>query len=137
MVTSSVRVRVSSGIMTDRSKSKDVLSLHASVLDHSIDFVELVYDKAPAEYRALVDSRKYDLLLEQTNTFNYGKLFVYAEYRVFRTEFLHRFPEAGNSACINAFSGLFLKNDISITNLLQFIEGTDERAILLYGPLGD
>ena len=42
MVTSSVRVRVSSGIMTDRSKSKDVLSLHASVLDHSIDFVDVI-----------------------------------------------------------------------------------------------
>ena len=30
-------------------------------------------------------------------------------------------------ACINAFAGLFLKNDISIHNLVEFVEGADDR----------
>ncbi len=64
--------------------------------------------------------------LERGGAFNHGKLYVYAEFSVFRREFLDRFPEASPAACINAFSGLFLKNDISIHNLVEFIEGADD-----------
>jgi hypothetical protein len=44
--------------------------------------------------------------------------------------------DASPAAAINAFSGLFLKNDISIHNLLEYIEGADERGQLrLNSPL--
>lgn len=69
--------------------------------------------------------------LEQDSRFNHGKLFAYAEFVVFRREFRARFPEASTATCINAFSGLFLKNDISITNLIDFVEGPDHRGQLL------
>ena len=68
--------------------------------------------------------------------FNHGKLYVYAEFCVFRSEFLGRFNDASPAACINAFSGLFLKNDISITNLVEFIEGSDDRRQLLLNQPG-
>jgi hypothetical protein len=69
--------------------------------------------------------------LEQDNSFNHGKIYVYAEFIVFRAEFRARFPDAAESACINAFSKLLLKNDISITNLVAFMEGQDDRSQLL------
>jgi hypothetical protein len=51
---------------------------------------------------------------------------------VFRGEFRARFPEASPESCINAFSRLFLKNDISITNLVNFMEsGADKEMRLL------
>ena len=98
----------------------------SEVLDHSRDLVECVYRTAPAEYHRLVDSEHGQWLLQQQRTFNYGKLFIYAEFVVFRREFLNRFPEASQAACINAFSTLFMKNDISITNLLLLIEDSGE-----------
>ena len=42
-------------------------------------------------------------------------------------EFMARFPDASPFACINGFSSLFLKNDISISNLVEFMEGSDDR----------
>jgi hypothetical protein len=108
--------------MTDRDISTDVLSLQADVLDHSREFVKLVYRTAPDEYRSLVDSLSFRGLLEEDNNFNYGKLYAYAEYVVFSREFITRFPQASPAACINAFSKLFLKNDISISNLVDFME---------------
>lgn len=121
--------------MADRQVSTDVLSFQFDVLDHSREFVELVNREAPAEYQGLVASERFQLQLKQENTFNYGKLFVYAEFAVFRREFQHRFPAASPAACINAFSGLFLKNDISIHNLIEFMEGADDREQLrLHSP---
>jgi len=123
--------------MTEQPLSEDVLSLHSSVLDHASEFVELVYLEAPARYRALLDSQRFEMQLQQKNTFNHGKLFAYAEFIVFREEFRKRFPEASRSACINAFSKLFLKNDISITNLLNYLESTqDQEKQLLNRPGG-
>lgn len=112
--------------MTERDLSTDVTSLNSEVLNHSVEFVALVYQKAPVEYLALLDSGRFDRELERSSTFNHGKLYAYAEFSVFRREFLVRFPEASPAACINAFSGLFLKNDISIHNLIEFIEGSDD-----------
>ena len=112
--------------MSQLESSGNLVSVQAGVLHHAVEFVELVYRQAPAEYRRLVDSERFRADLEQRGTFNHGKLFVYAEYSVFRREFMERFPEASSAACINAFSGLFLKNDISIHNLLEFIEGADD-----------
>ena len=117
--------------MTDRPISTDVLSLQANVLDHSSEFVELVYRQASAEYQRLMVSERFRRELEQDNAFNHGKLFAYAELVVFRREFHERFPDASPAACINAFSSLFLKNDISITNLVDFVEGPDDRGALL------
>jgi len=112
--------------MTGRDISTDILDLQADLLDHSREFVEIVYRSAPDEYRRLVKSERFQRVLEGDNTFNYGKLFTFAEFAVFRQEFRARFPQASPASCINAFSKLFLKNDISITNLVQFMEGTDE-----------
>jgi hypothetical protein len=89
--------------------------------------VELVMQQAPAEYRRLLESARYQSDLGATGSFNHGKLYAYAEFCVFRREFGERFPAASPAACINAFSGLFLKNDISIHNLVEFVEGRNER----------
>ena len=117
--------------MTDRPISTDVQGLQADVLDHSSEFVELVFDEAPAEYQRLMVSERFRREMEQDNAFNHGKLYAYAELVVFRREFRQRFPGSSPTACINAFSKLFLKNDISITNLVDFVEGRDDRGQLL------
>jgi len=117
--------------MTTRSIVTDVAGLRTSVLDHSSEFVELVCRAAPAEYQRVLASGRFRQELGRDNPFNHGKLYVYAEYVVFRREFLQRFPEAAPAACINAFSSLFLKNDISITNLVDFVEGSGDREQLL------
>jgi len=36
-----------------------------------------------------------------------------------------------SKSCINAFCRLFLKNDISITNLVNFMEGSMDKEMLL------
>ena len=112
--------------MENRPLSTDVRGLQADVLDHAFEFVECVFTRAPAEYQRLIDAGKFSRALEQGGAFNHGKLFVYAEFAVFRREFGRRFPDATAAACINAFSGLFLKNDISIHNLIEFIEGAED-----------
>ena len=123
--------------MTDRPISTDVQGLQADVLDHSSEFVELVFDEAPAEYQRLMVSERFRREMEQDNAFNHGKLYAYAELVVFRREFRQRFPGSSPAACINAFSKLFLKNDISITNLVDFVEGRDDRGqMLLNQPPG-
>jgi hypothetical protein len=123
--------------MTERPISTDVLSLRANVLNHSSEFVELVYRDAPAEYRRLMTRERFRREFGQQSRFNHGKLYVYAEYVVFRREFQERFPDASPAASINAFSSLFLKNDISITNLVEFVEGPDHRGqLLLHQPPG-
>jgi hypothetical protein len=117
--------------MSDQPVSTDVLSLQANVLDHSSEFVELVYREAPAEYQRLMVSERFRRELGQDNSFNHGKLFAYAEFAVFRREFRERFPGSSSAACTNAFCRLLLKNDISITNLVDFVEGPDDRGQLL------
>ncbi len=117
--------------MNQHSFSNDLTVIQASVLDHSREFVEIVYSKAPGEYRALLASGRFDHRLQNEPAFNHGKLFAYAEYAVFRREFLLRFPGASPFAGINAFSSLFLKNDISISNLVEYIEGADDEGQLL------
>lgn len=108
------------------SLSAEVVGLHTEVLDHAQDFIGIVSRAAPREYRGLLESAQFEPLLDEKGNFNHGKLYVYAEYRVFQREFKSRFPQATEAACINAFSGLFLKNDISITNLIRLIEGKDQ-----------
>jgi len=112
--------------MTGQTISTETAGLDAQVLDHSRDFVELVSTKAPGEYRRLLNSMQFQNILRQTNNFNHGKLFAYAEFLVFSREFRDRFPDASAEASINAFSRLFLKNDISISNLVRFMQGSDE-----------
>jgi hypothetical protein len=111
-------------------ESGDIVGLQADVLDHAREFVELVYRQAPVEYQRLLSSERFRSELERDlrrgGTFNHGKLYVFAEFSVFRREFTERFPDASSAACINAFSGLLLKNDISIHNLLEYIEGADD-----------
>lgn len=122
--------------MNGFQNSGDLAVIQASVLDHSREFVEIVYEQAPGEYRALLSSGRFDARLERDPVFNHGKLYAYAEYAVFRREFTARFPEATLFACINAFSGLFLKNDISMSNLVEYVEGADdEHQLLLNTPL--
>ena len=117
--------------MTEQSISAEVSGLQSSVLEHSSEFVDLVYSEAPAEYQKLLVSARFRRELEQSRVFNHGKLFAYAEFVVFRREFRERFPGSSAAACINAFCRLFLKNDISITNLVEFVEGKDELGQLL------
>lgn len=106
--------------------SGELVTTSADVLDHAAEFVEIVYRQAPVEYHRLVSSGRFQPDLERSASFNHGKLYVYAEFVAFRREFLDRFPEASPAACINAFAGLFLKNDISIHNLLEHVEGADD-----------
>jgi len=117
--------------MSEPHASGTLVSVQADVLHHAAEFVELVYQQAPVEYRRLLDSGRLDTALQGGGVFNHGKLYAYAEYTVFRREFAERFPDASPAACINAFSKLFLKNDISIHNLVEFIEGADDRGQLL------
>lgn len=117
--------------MNGRSLAAGTDGVETGVLDHAREFVELVHREAPVEYRALLKSGRYKKDLGRKSNFNFGKLFVYAEFVVFRREFRERFPESTPVACINAFSGLFLKNDISITNLVTYLEGSDDREQLL------
>jgi hypothetical protein len=105
-----------------REISVDTQSVHAEVIDHSEEFVAIVQQSALAVYHTLVDSPQVRGQLSASNNFNYGKAYAYAEYIVFRKEFLHRFPQASVAACINSFCGLLLKNDISITNLVDYME---------------
>ena len=107
-----------------------LVGVQADVLHHAAEFVDLVYRQAPAEYRRLLDARRFRAELQGGGSFNHGKLYAYAEFSVFRREFAERFPEASPAACINAFSKLFLKNDISMHNLVEFVEGADDRGQL-------
>ena len=121
--------------MSEYANPHDLTVIQANVLDHSREFVEIVYREAPGMYRALLASGRFDARLARDPAFNHGKLYAWAEYTVFRKEFLARFPEATPFACINAFSGLFLKNDISISNLVEYVEGSeDEEQLLLNTP---
>ncbi|NIM70584.1 MAG: hypothetical protein GTN86_08180 [Xanthomonadales bacterium] len=114
--------------------STDLAGLQATVLDHASEFVALVHAAAPGRYRELLDAPRIKSSLAEDNAFNHGKVFVYAEYDVFRAEFRRRFPQASGHACINAFCKLFLKNDISITRLVEAIERSprDERQQLTH-----
>jgi hypothetical protein len=114
--------------VSDFQNQGDLAVIQANVLDHSSEFVEHVYSNAPGEYRALLSSGRFNRQLAGDPAFNHGKLYAYAEYAVFRREFLGRFPEASPFACINAFSKLFLKNDISISNLVEYVEGSQDEA---------
>lgn len=117
--------------MSGQELSEYAYDLQADVLDHAREFVELVYRQAPVEYQHLLSTERFLPQLEQGfelgGTFNHGKLYAYAEFTVFRREFTDRFPDASAAACINAFSSLFLKNDISIHNLIEYVEGADDR----------
>lgn len=113
--------------MTGRNISIDNSGQQIDWLDHSREFVEIVCGSADAEYRRLLNSERFQRMLGDDNAFNYGKLFAFAEFAVFRKEFRTRFPEASSASCINAFCKLFLKNDISITNLVRFMEGSTEQ----------
>lgn len=115
-----------------RDLTDNVLSQHTDVMDHARELVTIVYKAAPGEYKRLLKVPRIRRAIAASNNFNYGKVFAFAEYVVFRGEFKVRFPEASSESCINAFSKLFLKNDISITNLVNFMEGgMDEEMLLL------
>lgn len=100
----------------------DSESVQVDLLDHAGEFVARVAAAAAAEYERLLLQDEIRALLAADNAFNPGKLFAWAEFRVFRREFRHRFPEASGQACINAFCKLFLKNDISMSNLAAMME---------------
>ena len=114
--------------------STDYFSPPADLMDHSTEFVALVYQNAPAAYENLMKSDPVRDALGQDNNLNCGKIYAFAEYIVFRREFMARFPEASAVSCINAFSKLFLKNDISITNLVDYMEAGPARVFLLDAP---
>ena len=108
----------------------------SEVLDHAAEFVEIVYRQAPAQYQHLLSTGRFQKELQRESSFNHGKLYVYAEFTVFRQQFMDRFPAAPAAACINAFSGLFLKNDISIHNLVEYVEGSDDAGQLALNSPG-
>lgn len=97
-------------------------------LNHAREFVQIVMERAPAIYEQLLETPAVRQRISTRTTFNDGKVLAWAQFLVFRQEFLRRFPDASRAACINAFSGLFLKNDISMTNLADVMENsvTDE-----------
>ena len=122
--------------MSPDYSATDLSVIQADVLDHAPEFVEIVYTQAPGAYRALLASGRFDDRLAGDPVFNHGKLYAYAEYAVFRREFRERFSGASDFACLNAFAGLFLKNDISMSNLVEYVEGSDdEEQLLLNTPL--
>lgn len=94
-------------------------------LDHAAEFAATVADQAAERYRALLADPGISQRLAHEPAFNHGKLFTWAEFLVFREEFRRRFPEAGAEACVNAFCRLFLKNDISMSNLVRAMEPED------------
>lgn len=102
--------------------TRNVSRVEGDVLDHAAEFVTLVTEKAPGRYARWLALPELEQLLQDENAFNAGKLQVWAEFTVFREEFRARFPEATDAACINAFCKLFLKNDISLSNLVTFME---------------
>ena len=97
-------------------------SISPDTLDHAREFVGIVIERAPAVYRDLLAAPEVRQRLSGAVSFNHGKVLAWAQFLVFRQEFIKRFPEASRSACINAFCGLFLKNDISMTNLADVME---------------
>jgi len=117
--------------MSESRSTSSLAVIQAGVMDHAPEFVEIVYMQAPGAYRALLASGRFDARLARDPAFNHGKLFAYAEFAVFRREFQARFPSATEFACLNAFAGLFLKNDISISNLVEYVEGSDDEEQLL------
>ena len=114
--------------MTEFSSSNDLSVIQANVLDHSREFVEIVYEQAPGEFRALLSSGRFDHRLEHDPAFNHGKLYGYAEFALFRRELLSRFSDALPFACTHAFSQLFLRNNISISNVVEYVEGSQDEA---------
>jgi len=113
--------------LTDNDPGKNT-----GVMNHAGELVIVVYKAAPVEYKRLLKVPRIHAAISASNNFNYGKVFAFAEYVVFRKEFNARFPDENSKSCINAFCRLFLKNDISITNLVNFMEGgTDEEMLLL------
>lgn len=112
--------------MEDKAAGRELQGVAPDVLVHAGEFVEWVYRLAPAEYRRLLAKPRFAALLGEAGQFNHGKLYAYAEFRVFRREFSERFPGASAQACINAFSKLLLKNDVSISNLVNFLEAGEE-----------
>jgi len=113
--------------LTDNDPGKNT-----GVMNHAGELVTVVYKAAPGEYKRLLKLPRIHAAISASNNFNYGKVFAFAEYVVFRKEFNARFPDENSKSCINAFCRLFLKNDISITNLVNFVEGgTDEELLLL------
>ena len=102
--------------------TRQATGLESDVLDHAAEFVALVARETPRRYAAWAALPEVERLLADKNAFNAGKLHAWAEYTVFREEFRQRFPDAEDSSCINAFCKLFLKNDISLSNLVTFME---------------
>jgi hypothetical protein len=86
--------------MSEYELSTDVQGLEPDVLNHSSEFVELVYRDAPDTYRRLLASERFGTELAGSNAFNHGKLYAYAQFMVFRREFQQRFPDASAAACI-------------------------------------
>jgi hypothetical protein len=119
------------GEIKTRELTDTVSGQHTGVMDHARELVTIVYESAPGEYRRLLKVPRIHGAIAATNNFNYGKVYAFAEYVVFRREFKVRFPEASSEYCINAFSRLFLKNDISITNLVNFMESSTNDEMLL------
>jgi hypothetical protein len=99
--------------MTTDGKLPQSALVEAETLDHAGEFVVRVAEEAPAEYAALLEEPSIRRRLAESNAFNPGKLYAWAEYRVFRREFRRRFPDATPRACINA---------ISMSNLVRTLE---------------
>jgi hypothetical protein len=114
-----------------RDLTDNAPSQYTGVMDHARELVTIVYKAAPGEYKRLLKLPRIHAAISANNNFNYGKVFAFAEYVVFRKEFKARFPAAKPKSCINAFCRLFLKNDISITNLVNFMEGGTEEELLM------
>ena len=121
--------------MKEKAKNRDLTdvapSQYTGVMDHARELVTIVYKAAPGEYDRLLRIPRIREAIAATNNFNYGKVFAFAEYVVFRQEFKARFPDENSKSCINAFCRLFLKNDISITNLVIFMEGDTDQELLM------
>ena len=105
-----------------RELDSQVSDAHTAALDHAAEFAATVAEKAAARYRALLNDPGISQRLACEPAFNHGKLFTWAEFLVFREEFRRRFPEAGAETWVNAFCRLFLKNDISMSNLVRAME---------------
>lgn len=111
--------------MVQNDHALQEVKAETQALNHAREFVEWVSREAAQRYQELLLSGRYDALLNDVGRFNHGQLYAFAEYQVFEEEFQRRFPDTGHTERVNAFCSLFMKNDISISNLLAAVEELD------------
>ena len=113
-------------------------AIAADTLDHAREFVQIVMERTPAMYEELLQSPQVRQRLSSSTTFNDGKVLAWAQFLVFRWEFLQRFPHAlasvawGNNPGLVRESLEMLVNHAAETPVLVTVCGPGGVAVLRY-----